>query len=47
MIRADVPEHVIAMTVSENRSVGSKERPGGTRKRNDQLAGHDSEQKNS
>lgn len=32
MIRADVPKHVTAMTVSENRSVGSKERPGGAKK---------------
>lgn len=47
MILADVLERVTAMTVAENRGVGSKERPGGTRNRNDQLAGRDSEQKNS
>lgn len=33
MILPDVLEHISAMTVPENRGVGSKERPGGTKKR--------------
>lgn len=33
MILADVLENVTAMTVPENRGAGSKERPGGTKKR--------------